>query len=163
MQASYKRMETNMEDVNSTYASVVAVKVLGVIGTIFFTLCFVFSLYAKAYWPAAGFAVFIFLSAILLLAYGPIVNTEEEITMLSPIGVYSIRWDEVQRIEYGSSNMAFVGKNKRLTVPHPMIWTGKGKKPMLETIDSFCRKTGITPIRRSLTDFKFSKNARKDA
>ena|SRR5208283_2818942 len=148
---------------DSAHIKITVWTVGGIIFTMFFAVFFVGALYTGADGPAAVFALFLFLCALLLLAYGPILSTGEEIAMLSPSGVYAIRWDEIRRIEYGQSHLVFVGDNKRLTVPNPMFWTGKDKKLLIEAFGSFCHQTGITPTKSFLADFKLSKNARKSA
>ena len=145
---------------NSVRANITTWKVLSAICALFFSACFVGALLSRAYAPAGLIGIFLFLSAVLLLAYGPVQAGEEEISMLAPTGFQAIRWDEMRRIKCGRSHLVFIGENKRLTVPHPMFWTGKDKKLVAEVLELFCRKSGITPTNSFTADLRLSKKCK---
>jgi hypothetical protein len=131
------------------------------IGVAFFGACLVGSCLQLAYIQAVGFFVLFLLSALLLIAYGPVELSSEGIQMVALLGTYGIRWGEVKRVRFGKSHLVFDGEFRRLTVPLPAYWSGTNRTEALEAFAKFLTDSSLVPERSITADLTPNKNAKR--
>lgn len=126
--------------------------------------------------PALGVScitlAFFCLGAALVALTGSIEMNSNVVLSKSPWGHYSMRWDEVERIEtepddpdprywaLGKMALLFVGKDKRLSTLGPSYWRGNDMTEMFGLLESQIEERGIEVRRSRAALWRVSKNTR---
>lgn len=89
---------------------------------------------------AAGFGLLFLFEMMLVLNRGPIEIDEEGIGMITAMGRYHMRWDEVTSIVIGVSDLWVLGTDKHLALVAPIFWSGADKMAAKRILDEKARR-----------------------
>jgi hypothetical protein len=91
-------------------------------------------------------------------------DTDKVTHVTPPFGRYQMRWDQVRRIEYRSSNLdllVFYGDGKRLVTSSPRLWAVRGGQAIQSLLFTQAQQRGIEIGENSKSHlFMLSKNTR---
>ena len=100
----------------------------------------------------------------LIWAGRAIIEVEREaIRLTMPVWpTYSIRWDEVQRVEidHGLNQFALYGHGKRMIVPGPAFWRAADKKAGFDAFFAHVEHRGISFDYKASAGFALPKGVR---
>jgi len=136
------------------------VQAVGWVGGLFFSFILVLSLCSREVFPSVGFAVFVWLSLLLILRTGTVTATFETLGVSTLLGRFEIPWRDVQRIERGSSFWTFFAGEKRMSVPAPDLWLGRDKPAILSVMWSVIYDKNIEMKVTARADCLFSKGTK---
>jgi hypothetical protein len=130
---------------------------LGCVSAGFFLFCTIMSWRAGQGHVSPWFIPFILMSVPPILMKGPIMATPETLSLSTFAGRFEIRWDEIDRIEYGQSQMVFFAGEKRMGIPTPNWWSGPDRQLLHEAIHAAALKRNIEAQRTTRADYLFPK------
>lgn len=112
--------------------------------------------------PVAGIGLFVFclIGLLTILSYGAIHADDSGIAMVTPVGRFEMRWEEMERVELGKSNMVFHGNGKRLMLARPSLWNGPDKGDMIRMIMAKLEERNMKPKYAPRADFMLSKGTK---
>jgi hypothetical protein len=139
------------------------VTAIGWMGVVFFGSLAVLSFLDRSYGSAAAYLFFFALSALNALVERAELDGDGLTRHAKPLGDYSIRWDEVRRVEH-SPMMEWIvlyGDDKHLAMMGPAYWSGPDATDAVAYFRAQIRKRNI-PVRMHWSvQFKFlSRNTR---
>jgi hypothetical protein len=136
-------------------------RLIGVVGVIIFAL---FSALAIAANSPCGMIVFIpFTLACIPLAflYGQTSINHWGITHSSPLGRYTLDWDEMNAVvmDIGDNTIVFKGQGKQFVLPGFAFWAGRDKQAVRGLMDQELKRRGIK-ISKGFAAFAISRGCR---
>jgi len=113
-------------------------------------------------WALVIFAPLAILFAVQVLSLGKIEWTSEAVVRIEPIGIYEIRWDEIERIEatYDFSALCLIGHGKVLALLGSGYWSGKDASRARELVGLQIALYQIPVHYSAGALFRFSKGTR---
>lgn len=109
---------------------------------------------------AVGFLFFVLISFPILLLSGPISISASGMDVLTRSGRYSMKWNEVDRIETGASMMVLFADRRRLCIPLSKFWSGVDREPTLLLFQLILDELQIEMKPSIRADYLFPKGTR---
>ena len=137
-------------------------KVMGVIGIIFFSTATIFS------WQQLGFGSLFFLFFAVLCVIGLLQKgvweiDSQQISYETRFKKYRVLWENVNRVEHDDQlAFAFIGQNQCLRIPgsHKFKWEHKQKEIFYFFLDYMIEQKNIEQRRSQWASVRFNKNTR---
>ena len=137
-------------------------KVIAWVCIALFSFCAVMSWRAGEGKVTALFLIFVAVGIFILVFAGSMQMNQEFVFYKCLLANYSMKWNEVEKIEIDAQGGAivFIGKNKQLAALGPSYWSGSDKREMLALLASKIKSNAIQVEQSPKALFKMSKNTK---
>jgi hypothetical protein len=137
-------------------------RVLGLVGTIAFTISAVISFNVGELTPTIIFSALAVYSLFMFLSFGSTSMDSLRIQHRSSFGFFEIQWNEVEAIETDTLGNAvvFKGVGKQLVLPGFIFWAGKDRLEMIRLFQRVVKERRIPLQVAPLAMFAVSRNTR---
>ncbi len=108
------------------------------------------------------FLLFVGLGVFILSTVSHIKFTNDVVSVFSPFSEYRLKWEEIERVEYGTQGtlVLHASPKKRLVIPPSSMWSGSQKAEaymyMIKIIESYSVDIALS----NLADYKTQKNVK---
>ncbi|MFC3146161.1 hypothetical protein [Piscinibacterium candidicorallinum] len=95
---------------------------------------------------------------------GQLTLSRVAITHRNIFGTYSIRWSEIDRVEFGSAygteTYVFFGVGKHFAVYGPMVWSGADIEKAKQLLAEELQARSLIPVQTKSAEWRTHKNVR---